>query len=90
MGMIMRYLGLLVLDQPAERPEIDELMQLGFRRRLATDDKSFAFQLPYPGWAIEREGDSPEQIRDEILANLSEKNISAFVIVAQCFSCGRT
>lgn len=86
----MRYLSLLVLDQPADKPQVDELVNLGFRRRLATDDKSFAFQLPYPGWATEREGESPEQIRDEILADLADKKISAFVIVAQQFSCGRT
>ena len=86
----MRYLGLLILDHPTEKKEADHLMGLGFRRRLATDDKSFAFQLPYPGWSTEREGDSPEQVRDEILAQLAEQQVSAFVIVAERFSCGRT
>jgi hypothetical protein len=86
----MRYLGLLILDHPTQKDEGDRLMELGFRRRLATDDKSFAFQLPYPGWSTERDGDSPEQIRDEILAQLSEQQLSAFVIVAERFSCGRT
>ena len=86
----MRYLGLLILDHPPEKNEADNLMELGFRQRLATDDKSFAFQLPYPGWSTERHGDSPEQIRDEIMAVLAEHKVSAFVIVAERFSCGRT
>jgi hypothetical protein len=37
-----------------------------------------------------REGDTPEQVRDEILGETAKKNITAFVVVAQGFACGRT
>ncbi|MFL5331066.1 MAG: hypothetical protein ACJ8C4_19420 [Gemmataceae bacterium] len=86
----MRFLGLLILDHKTSTDEGNRLAQLGFRKRIATDDKSFAFQLPYPGWAIDRDGDSAEQVRDEILGILSENELSAFLIVAERFSCGRT
>lgn len=86
----MRYLSLLILDRKTTSEEANRLAELGFRRRIATDDKSFAFQLPYPGWAIERDGDSAEQVRDEVLGMLTDNDLSAFVVVSDRFTCGRT
>jgi hypothetical protein len=86
----MQHLVLLIADDEMGDHNEKSLAEIGFRKMLATDDRKLAFQLPYPSYATMREGDSPETIRDEVMKELARKNISAFVLVAQGFVCGRT
>lgn len=67
-----------------------QLNTIGFRKQVVSDDKRLAFHLPYPAYATMREGDSPEDIRNEVMSELACRDISAFVVVAQNFVCGRS
>jgi hypothetical protein len=64
--------------------------ELGFRQILASDDKRLVFHLPYGAFVCMRDGDSATEIRDQVLKELSSKNIEAFVIVASDFACGQS
>lgn len=86
----MQYLVMLIADDEMGDHNEKTLAQIGFRKLLSTDDRKLAFQLPYPSYATMREGDSAEEIRDEVLKELAKKGISAFIVVAHGFVCGRT
>lgn len=81
----------LVASDDIEHYQLDEeLAKLGFRRKLSSADKRLAFQLPFCVYASIREGDSLATIRDDVISELGRAGISAFVVVAENYSCGRT
>jgi hypothetical protein len=86
----MECMVLVVSDDMLDDRLESNLAEEGFRRKLNTLDKKLAFQLPFPTFAAMREGDSAIQIRDEVLTQLAKHDISAFVLVAEGFTCGRT
>lgn len=85
----MQYLVLIIADDFHDRLE-EQLGKIGFRRKLATEDKKLAFQLPFSAFAGMRDGDSVTQVRDDVLTELGKEDVSAFVVVAEGFSSGRT
>ncbi|WP_029632076.1 hypothetical protein [Zavarzinella formosa] len=86
----MNFLVFIISDDEIHSSQEKEFAEMGFRKRMAGEDKKLAIQLPYPAYAGMREGDSAEQVRDDILGELDKHNMSAFVLVAEGFVCGRT
>ncbi len=86
----MQFMVLVINDPDFSDPDDAGMAKIGMRKIVASEDKKLSFHLPTYTYAGMRDGDSPNEVRDQVLMDLNANGHSAFVLVAEGFTCGRT